>query len=408
MKHSESSGTRLKDIASPPAVLDDHCDTQIVNFNIHSRTHFEACVEHHPSDKIDYPDNALVATRMQGTECILAASVKRKILNTTYFPNDLPPTNSTPIYELKDTGSSMGLGMFAARNFTLGDLILVEQPILIVPEKVDLTGIRDFAALLPADLLSSYTSFGRLNEENKKAFLQLSNAYSTDGSGGDRLSAIAETHGFHITQASDMDDFLDSIKSPEKEKDNYLSSYCYITKEISRINHSCVPNSAIVFDVASFAVYLRAGKNIRRGEQIFINYGSPVSQTSARRKASLLARYQFDCTCPICSLSPPDLAACDKLCTSLSSRISAAWNRRFPNGDWMLMLNPSTGHPVNNEIQGILNDMERWGMEVSGCYANTLRDSSSYYEEMSKKSSTFYLVLKGEMDCDMMKNTIIF
>ncbi|KAF8995756.1 hypothetical protein BDQ17DRAFT_1250388, partial [Cyathus striatus] len=50
---------------------------------------------------------------------------------------------------------------------------------------------------------------------------------------------------------------------------------------ISDATNSCTPNSMYMFDMPSFAFYIRAGKTIKRGEQIFISYHEEHENTFA-------------------------------------------------------------------------------------------------------------------------------
>ncbi|KAJ0976043.1 hypothetical protein J5N97_018008 [Dioscorea zingiberensis] len=65
---------------------------------------------------------------------------------------------------------------------------------------------------------------------------------------------------------------------------------------ISTINHSCVPNSVLVFEGRSAVV--RAVKPIAEGTEVFISYIETAATTSTRQKD--LKQYFFSCRCPHC------------------------------------------------------------------------------------------------------------
>lgn len=66
---------------------------------------------------------------------------------------------------------------------------------------------------------------------------------------------------------------------------------------ISIINHSCLPNSVLVFE-GRLAV-IRAVKHIPQGDEVLISYIETAGSTMTRQKA-LKEQYLFTCTCPRC------------------------------------------------------------------------------------------------------------
>ncbi|KAL8137976.1 hypothetical protein V2J09_003977 [Rumex salicifolius] len=66
---------------------------------------------------------------------------------------------------------------------------------------------------------------------------------------------------------------------------------------ISIINHSCLPNSVLVFDGREAVV--RAVQHIPKGTEVLISYIDTAGSTMMRQKA-LKEQYFFTCTCPRC------------------------------------------------------------------------------------------------------------
>lgn len=66
---------------------------------------------------------------------------------------------------------------------------------------------------------------------------------------------------------------------------------------ISIINHSCLPNSVLVFDGRSAVV--RALEPMAKGTEVLISYIETAGSTITRQKA-LKEQYFFTCTCPHC------------------------------------------------------------------------------------------------------------
>ncbi|KAF9463364.1 hypothetical protein BDZ94DRAFT_1361298 [Collybia nuda] len=82
---------------------------------------------------------------------------------------------------------------------------------------------------------------------------------------------------------------------------DYEGCYGAVCPAISRINHSCSPNSEHQWYLESMSYHIRALRTIERGEQIFIPYTTPF-QSRRERQAELCSKYNFSCTCPCCSL----------------------------------------------------------------------------------------------------------
>lgn len=67
---------------------------------------------------------------------------------------------------------------------------------------------------------------------------------------------------------------------------------------VSIINHSCLPNSVLVFEGRMAVV--RAVQCIPKGSEVLISYIDSAGSTMARQKA-LREQYFFTCTCPCCT-----------------------------------------------------------------------------------------------------------
>ncbi|KAL6984421.1 Histone-lysine N-methyltransferase ashr1, variant 2 [Sarracenia purpurea var. burkii] len=66
---------------------------------------------------------------------------------------------------------------------------------------------------------------------------------------------------------------------------------------ISIINHSCLPNSVLVFE--GRVAVIRAVQHIPKGTEVLISYIETAGSTMTRQKA-LKEQYFFSCTCPRC------------------------------------------------------------------------------------------------------------
>jgi hypothetical protein len=218
----------------------------------------------------------------------MGSASKQAILSTPGFPSSIPQPDM-PSHRIRETPTS-GLGMVATRDLKMGDLIISERPLLVTcrgaSPHVDVPDGTPMMQRIQAMIVQwekvLECAFGRMSEESQAAFKALANSHTEDGS-GPILGAI-RTNGFGISLGGD-------------EKDITLV-HSAVYDHISRVNHSCAPNSAHTFSVASFSGQLRAVRNIKKGEEIFVSYCDIDVPTAARQKK--LEPYGFQCACRSC------------------------------------------------------------------------------------------------------------
>ena len=100
------------------------------------------------------------------------------------------------------------------------------------------------------------------------------------------------------------------IRECDKLKGKDLGTAVF--RNICRINHSCKPNVVWSFNQAKKTKEVRATKTILAGEEVSACYIDPLSMAEDRQKM-LSARFNFMCSCEICSLPPDHLKENDKL-----------------------------------------------------------------------------------------------
>jgi len=189
-----------------------------------------------------------------------------------------PPPPNPPLFTVADAGIK-GAGMFAARDIPAGALILVDQPIAVVPSNVLAPWKREaFDALLP-----------RISQVSRDTLLALANCKP--------LSECPVVEGIALTNATQIELPIPPTAAPQE--------YGGIFPNVSRANHSCGLNVAVKWDLASFSVSMYSLRDVRAGEEIHNQYIDVLAPRAVRR--AQLARYDFECMCVHCDL--PDAAA---------------------------------------------------------------------------------------------------
>ncbi|EDR10226.1 uncharacterized protein LACBIDRAFT_316886 [Laccaria bicolor S238N-H82] len=254
---------------------------------------------------VDYSENMIVFTTLppmnldatlddepnNWTECILAGPVKRRILSTPGFPRSVEKTAGGKVNHRVRASPFGGLGVFATRPIRTGDLIVAERPLLISPrgfemrvESKGLTQAERIQVTMQEWEERLDVAVKRMTDENRKVFMALANSHTEDRSGP--IQGIVRTNGYRVPGLYDG-----------HEGDN-TRAYTAVMNVMSRINHSCSPNTCHRFEMASLSFELRAIRDIRQGEELFYSY-CDIFRTKIER-AEELAPYGIVCACPAC------------------------------------------------------------------------------------------------------------
>ncbi|KAJ8068130.1 hypothetical protein OCU04_003701 [Sclerotinia nivalis] len=187
---------------------------------------------------------------------------------------DTPNDSESPLWEIKAIPGK-GQGVLATRFITPGTLLFHEKPLLTTETLTDpSTTEKQLARLLRA-----------LPKESQRAYLSLHNNYPGQGS---PLTNIIRSNAYPLGPSSPIGG---------------------IFKNISRINHSCLPTTQHSWNEKRQEFVVYAVRDIQPGEEITTSYhmGGP----SAERKAELEEFFKFVCTCALCSLPPSELKKSD-------------------------------------------------------------------------------------------------
>jgi len=171
----------------------------------------------------------------------------------------------------------------AARDFRVGDLIMVERPAVLQPLLMQGFGEAEIEMLL-------YKMLSRLPEDVRNGYMTLSNCHPEGG----------VAHGIMRTNCI-------RVSFPGDD----VMGYRAVAVDLSRCNHSCAPNVTRMFNPAKFALELRAVRPIKAGEQVTISY-TDMLQSAATRSRHLLQLWHFNCTCSFCTLPPSEQRQSDK------------------------------------------------------------------------------------------------
>ncbi|RDB28327.1 SET domain-containing protein 5 [Hypsizygus marmoreus] len=302
----------------------------------------------------EYSDNV--------TECLfIGPQPTRAILNTPNFPSHVPRP-PMPCHRIGAT-STMGLGWFATRDLKMNDVIFAERPLVVTPVRdnrpigVAQPGMSAEQRQRALGAMEEYEKVlqgvvERMSVENRAALMELANSHTEDGSGP--ILGVIRTNGFGISFG----------RKDEVDKDWYSA----VHDQLSRINHSCAPNASGHFDLASFSSTVRALRDIKKGDEIFVAY-CDQKPTTARQQQ--LKPYGFTCMCYSCT---------DPTSDALRERISQSVNHlRVHRTDDAELLKKSIAWMKTIEKAGMQSLME-YGVHIvaAGRAALAMRRRDEY------------------------------
>ncbi|KAJ8495921.1 hypothetical protein ONZ45_g12651 [Pleurotus djamor] len=215
------------------------------------------------------------------TSCVFRSTHDKSLFtNVPGYPRRIPrPLYESGGYVIKPSPGK-GLGMFATRDFAFGDIIISERPLLIssaaisgatsAPEEPGKPPLKlsEFIAK-GYDVEASVFEFedklldealGRISGVMER-FLALHDCHADERTSGPLFGRL-RTNGFKIPIRGGTTD--------------YDLPYTAAHEKLSRINHSCSPNSNVHWDAASVSHQCFAIRPIAKGEEITTHYISLI------------------------------------------------------------------------------------------------------------------------------------
>ncbi|EJT82440.1 hypothetical protein GGTG_02413 [Gaeumannomyces tritici R3-111a-1] len=201
--------------------------------------------------------------------------------------NDGPGSaNRNPLFEIKDV-PGMGKGMIARVDIARGTTIHTEKPLVVGPSRGgknvanSLGYIEMVFSVNSGDDSPSIDIIKALPKDKQRQFFSLSDSSHSHGSG--KIRGIWVTNSLPVM-----------IPDPS----NFSLPREAVALTMSRVNHSCQPNSLLRYDEGWYQ--LKALRPIRAGEQVTITYKDYIHQTTSQwRRRGLEERY-VECKCEVC------------------------------------------------------------------------------------------------------------
>lgn len=196
-----------------------------------------------------------------------------------------------------------GKGIFAKREIPAGTRIMKEIMFFCAQNPLGHNREYDDPPTMRVSPFRIYKLYRELTAQSQKEYRGLS--YTSLPDLDEVKESMKEDNGVIAQDTLPRMDFKLACKTAAIFQENALPLrnpgnpvLAVFDEMVSRINHSCVPNSQ--FHYSDYA-YVYALKDIAAGEEIQISYASAIMERNTRR-ARLSQRYGFDCECPACDL----------------------------------------------------------------------------------------------------------
>ncbi|KAG5636027.1 hypothetical protein H0H81_009350 [Sphagnurus paluster] len=221
----------------------------------------------------DNPDN--------WTQCLFSfPEQESEIVSTAGFPS---PLVRPPQLRHRVGPSRFGNRLFAACHVQMKQLIKSGRPLLICPVRVpiepNLSKCREVTfEQLMQEYMDDYEELlkvfvDRMEPENQTAFFKLQNSHTEDGSRP--IFGRIRTNRINI---------LSDTSAEQKAAGNL---------------RGCTPNIALILSSKSLSIQVRAVRDIKKEEELFMSYCKIDDPTAMRQKQ--LESHGFQCTCRVCS-----------------------------------------------------------------------------------------------------------
>ncbi|KAJ8522229.1 hypothetical protein ONZ45_g1188 [Pleurotus djamor] len=247
------------------------------------------------------------------TQCILlSARDKAHLVGAFGYPQAMPQPKLPleDIFVIEEVPGK-GLGMIAARDIKQGELICSERALLIVPgallgdrtvnqpKAMNISKLKDnvlyYRKSIDAHEANIQKALERMSEEDREKFLALWDCHKEEGTTGPLYGRV-RTNGFGVFAS--------------KEYPDGKIWYTGVYNNLSRMNHSCTPNTHMSASPSSLSYQCYASSPIRKGDEITTSYigdrfasNLNAAEEKEERKR-LLKGYGIACACDVCEGKP--------------------------------------------------------------------------------------------------------
>jgi len=197
-------------------------------------------------------------------------------------------------YKVSEVGDGKGRGLVATRTIETGEVIVIEEPLLVVYSTEN------------EDILEELVNS---SPEVKAGIMSLSDLGDLDFGCANFFSSLTSLEDQHPDMGMLevlMRKFRANMHSAPGEAEDDI---CAVYETICLINHSCSPNALCVDNEDGERFEVRACQRILEGQEILVSYYIFSDLPSRKERIDEIQEDRhFQCRCGLCSLSGEELA----------------------------------------------------------------------------------------------------
>lgn len=223
------------------------------------------------------------------------------------------------MYHIRHAGAK-GLGVFATKSIPRGTRILAEKPIFTVKSERDLFAATRKITASDVDFLKGLSINethppGSTLQEWLRMMWHVIRGSRATNSGIPGLNTLREYQSLLAAFRNNNFDIGDNNQA--------------VFREISRLNHSCVPNTQGNFNTNINAFTIHSLRPIEAEEEITVSYLEVFATVLKTRQSALYGNYGFECVCPACDMSKKRARDGERKRVALKERLQrmAQWQK---------------------------------------------------------------------------------
>ena len=204
--------------------------------------------------------------------------------------------------QVRPSGEGRGLGLFASRQFGVGECVLREGPLLRWSSNAGT------AVAVDADATPSQGTPDIFQLSAKWLEAQLAQLPAEDQSAYYGLSCRPDL----LDKGRSLAIWVSNALPADEENENGHTDTSAVYRVACRVNHACGANCAHAWSRSRQQLTLHAVRPIAAGEELTINYlgGGNGARARPERQAAL-GGLGFCCACGVCALPPAEVAESD-------------------------------------------------------------------------------------------------
>lgn len=203
------------------------------------------------------------------------------------------------MYEIRHAGVK-GVGVFSTQRIQRGTRLMAERPLLTVTSEKEVYGA---VRALPEHDRKFFMRLATSPVRRSSALGWTEAAWHASRQALSSILSVAQGDGKATVQPPDLNSILEYPTVLNIFRNNNFmveNGKQMMFREVSRINHACVPNAQGNFNTTLGCFTIHAVRPIEQDEEVTLSYLAEQGSVRNTRQGHLMNHYGFLCDCPAC------------------------------------------------------------------------------------------------------------